>query len=75
MEKTKEDIAFIKQTFDSIVDYEKSWMKSPHNQNSTQVMPVGKILDYFGVEHICKLFGCTVFDEEIARRLIIKAFE
>lgn len=75
MEKTKDDMAFIKQTFDSIVDYEKSWMKSPHNNVPTPVIPVNKILDYFGVENICKLFGCTIFDEDIARRLIIKSFE
>ena len=75
MEKTKQDMAFVKQTLDSIVDYEKSWMKSSYNNILTPVMPVNKILDYFGVENICKLYGCTIVDEEIARRLITKAFE
>lgn len=75
MAKTKEDLTFIKQTFESIVDYEKSWKTSPSNQASTTGIPVGKILDYFGTETICELYGCTVVDEEIARRLIVKAFE
>lgn len=75
MAETKNDLTFIKQTFESIVDYEKSWKNSPSNQASTTGIPVVKILDYFGVETICKLYGCTVSDEEIARRLIIKAFD
>lgn len=74
-ETNKQDMALIKQTFDAIVDFEKSWMKSSHNNVPTPVMPVNKILDYFGVENICKLYGCTIVDEEIARRLITKAFE
>lgn len=70
------DMTMAKHIFDTIIDYEKSWKsaKTNHSQNTTTV-PVNKILDYFGVENICKLFGCTIFDEDIARRLIIKAFE
>lgn len=74
MAKTKEDLTFIRQTFESIVDYEKSWNNSPNNQTSS-IVPVTKILDYFGSEVICELHGCIVVDEEIARRLIIKAFD
>ena len=75
MAKTKEDLTFIKQTFEAIVDYEKSWKNSPINQFNSTGIPVNKILDYFGMVTICEMFGCTVVDDEIARRLIIKAFE
>jgi hypothetical protein len=75
MAKTKEDLIFIKQTFEAIVDYEKSWKNSPINQSNSTSIPVNKILDYFGMETICELYGCTVIDDEIARRLIVKAFE
>lgn len=70
------DMKMVKHMFDTIIDYEKSWKsaKTNHSQNATTV-PVNKILDYFGTETICELYGCTVVDEEIARRLIIKAFE
>ena len=74
MEKTKEDLTFVKKFFETIVDYEKSWVKSPNN-SVAPVVPVNKILDYFGTENICKLYGCTIVDEDIARRLIFKAFE
>ena len=75
MEKVKEDLTFVRQMFEGIIDYEKSWKISPNNPTSTSGVPVNKILDYFGIETICKLYGCTIFDEEIARRLIVKAFE
>ncbi len=75
MAKVKEDLIFVRQMFEGIVDYEKSWKNSSNNQASTTGIPVGKILDYFGTETICKLYGCAVIDDEIARRLIIKAFE
>lgn len=69
--ENKKDIGFIQNVWDSIIDYEKSWLKS----HEDAVMPVTKLIDYFGIENICKLYGCTVVDEAIARRLIIKAFE
>lgn len=57
--------------WDNIIDYEKSWLKSHENA----VIPVAKIIDYFGVENICKLYGCTVCTETIARELIHEAFK
>lgn len=75
MEKIKEDLTFVRQMFEGIVDYEKSWKNSPINQSNSTGIPVNKILDYFGMQTICELYGCTVVDEEIARRLIVKAFE
>lgn len=59
------------EVWDNIIDYEKSWLKSHENA----VIPVAKIIDYFGVENICKLYGCTVCTETIARELIHEAFK
>ena len=72
MENTKKnEMEFTKSVWDSIVDYEKSWMKSHTNSQ----IPVAKILDYFGTERICKLYGCSVVTETIARELIYEAFK
>lgn len=73
--EAKEDLTFVRQMFEGIIDYEKSWKNSPNNPVSTSGIQIGKILDYFGAETICKLYGCTIVDEEIARRLIVKAFD
>lgn len=70
----QKDLKFAKQEFDSIVAYEKSWRTSPNNQAQNPNVPVNKILDYFGAETICQLFGCAVVDAEIAKILILKAF-
>ena len=59
------------EIWDTILDFEKSWIKN----NPTLGIPTNKILHYFGAENICKLYGCTVIDEEIAKVLIKKAFE
>lgn len=69
MENKLED--FVKSQWDLVIDYEKSWLKSHEHA----VIPVVKIIDYFGIENICKLHGCTIVDEEIAKVLIKKAFE
>ena len=69
MENKLED--FIKSQWDLVIDYEKSWLKSHENAS----VPFVKIIDYFGVENICKLHGCTVYTETIARELIFAAFK
>lgn len=71
MENTKNEMEFTKKVWDSIIDYEKSWMKSYTNSQ----IPTVKILDYFGAERICKLFGCSIVRETIARELIYEAFK
>ena len=54
MENKLED--FVKSQWDLVIDYEKSWLKSHENAS----VPFVKIIDYFGVENICKLYGCTL---------------
>lgn len=71
MSNTKNEMEFTKNVWDSIIDYEKSWMKSHTNSQ----VPVAKILDYFGTERICKLYGCSIVTEVIARELIYEAFK
>jgi hypothetical protein len=69
--ENKKDMEFIQKVWEDVLDYEKSWLKS----HSNSLVPVTKILDYFGVENICKLYGCSVATETIARELIYEAFK
>lgn len=71
MDKNKDSQAMTKECWNTIIDYEKSYMKA----NPGVGIPVKKLLFYFGIETICALYGCIVADEEIARRLICKEFE
>lgn len=59
-----------RQIWETVVDYERAWLKAHNNCN----VPVQKLLEYFGVQTICKLYGCTVYTENIARELIHQAF-
>lgn len=68
--ENKKDMEFIQKVWENVLDYEKSWLKSHSNSQ----VPVVKILDYFGTENICKLYGCSVVTETIARELIYEAF-
>ena len=64
------DIEAIRKEWDAIIAYEKSWVKT-HNCSN---IPFQKIIEYFGVQNISSLYGCTVATEMIARELIIDAF-
>lgn len=59
------------EVWDNIIDYEKSWYRA----NNLQSIPIAKLIRYFGEENICKMYGCEVVDEEIAKILIKKEFE
>lgn len=65
-EYKKKSLETIRKVWEDVLDYEKSCMDS---------VPTQKLLHYFGAENICKLYGCTVVDKEIAKALIKKAFE
>lgn len=69
--ENKKDIEFIQKVWENVLDYEKSWLKSHENS----VVPVVKLIDYFGIENICKLYGCSVVTEMIAKELIYEAFK
>lgn len=62
----KESLETIRKIWKDVLDYEKSCMDS---------VPTQKLLHYFGAEIICKLYGCIVVDEEIAKALIKKVFQ
>lgn len=60
-----------RQIWDEIIAYEKSWVKTHTNAN----IPVQKILEYFGAQVICEMYGCSVATEGIAKELIFEAFK
>ena len=67
MEVTKETIAI----WENILDYEKSYFKT--NNNAT--IPYAKLLDYFGADAICAIYGCKISSTTIAIELIKEAFK
>lgn len=64
------DIEVVRKIWDDIIDYEKSW----HKANNLQSIPTAKFIHYFGEATICKLYGCTIYSEELAKELIRQAF-
>lgn len=65
------DLELAKCKWTNVIAYEKSWLKTHANA----IIPMQKILEYFGVQTICELYGCTVATELIAKELIIEAFK
>lgn len=65
------EIEVTRKIWEDIIAYEKSWLKT-HAQSN---VPTQKLIEYFGVQRICELYGCTVANEAIARELIIEAFK
>jgi hypothetical protein len=64
------DIEVVRKIWDDIIDYEKSWCKV----NNLQTFPVAKLIHYFGAATICKLYGCTIYSEELAKELVRQTF-
>lgn len=64
-------IEAMRKVWDDIIAYEKSWIKT-HTQCN---IPTQKLIEYFGVQCICEMYGCTVATDVIARELIIEAFK
>ena len=60
-----------RQIWDNIIDYEKSWLKAHTYAN----IPVQKLLEYFGIQVICEMYGCSIATEGIAKELILEAFK
>ena len=65
------EIEAMRKIWDEVISYEKSWIKA-HTQYN---IPVQKLIEYFGAQNICKMYGCSVTNEVIARELIIEAFK
>lgn len=58
MKNTNKDLAFVKREFDAIVAYEKTL--------NTPILSSHRILNYFGAENICKIYGCTIITDRVA---------
>lgn len=70
MEK-KSDLKLIADEFNSIVFYERTWMKHAKLES----IPVAKIMHHFGAKNICEIYGCTIASDAIAVELIKEAFK
>lgn len=69
--KPTQNLEFIKKEWDAIIAYEQHVCK----QRNNSYIPVTEILEYFGEENICKLFGCRIVTKPIAIELIKEAFK
>lgn len=65
------DIEITRKLWDEIIAYEKAWIKT-HSQCN---IPVQKLIEYFGTQRICEMYGCIIVNDVIARELIIEAFK
>lgn len=70
-EKTTTDLEFIKKEWDTILAYER------HNYQERKdgQIPVNQLLEYFGSENICRIFGCSIVSTPIATALIKESFK
>lgn len=70
-EKTTTDLEFIKKEWDTILHYERY----NYQQRKDGQIPVNQLLDYFGSENICRIFGCSIASTSIAKELIKESFK
>jgi hypothetical protein len=59
----------MKERIEAIIKYELASM------TSGSVYPIVKVVNYFGVEEICKAYGCAKYSEVIAKELVRIAFD
>lgn len=70
-EKTTQDLKFIREEWDTILAYERyNYQKRKDGQ-----IPVSQLLEYFGSENICRIFGCSIVSPSIATALIKESFK
>lgn len=70
-EKPTQDLEFIKKEWDTILAYERNNFQ----QRKDSQIPVNQLLDYFGSEAICRIFGCSIVSTPIAKELIKESFK
>lgn len=70
-EKSTQNFEFIKKEWDTILAYERYNFQ----ERKDGYIPVDKILNYFGDNVICELFGCTIVTTTIAKELIKESFK
>lgn len=59
-----------KEAWESILDYEISYFKN----HKDSIIPTNRLIEYFGSETICSIYGCTIHSENIATELIKEVF-
>lgn len=69
--ETTQNLEFTKKEWNTILAYER------HNYKERKdgYIPVDQLLDYFGSENICRMFGCQIVSTSIATALIKEAFK
>lgn len=70
-EKPTQDLEVIKKEWDTILHYERY----NYQQRKDGQIPVNQLLDYFGSENICRIFGCSIATTPIAKELIKESFK
>lgn len=70
-EKPTQNFEFIKKEWDTILAYERYNFQ----ERKDGYIPVNQLLEYFGYEAICELFGCQIVSISIAKELIKEAFK
>lgn len=60
----------VRESWESIIDYEISYLKKHKNSS----IPTNRLIEYFGSETICSIYGCTIYSDAIATELIKKVF-
>lgn len=70
-ENPTQNLEFIKKEWDTILAYERHNFK----ERKDGKVPVNQLINYFGCENICKLFGCQIVTLPIAKELILESFK
>lgn len=67
MKANNKDLEFIKRELDTILDYEKTL--------ATPFLSATRILNYFGAENICAIYGCSVVTNTIAHDILLEVLK
>lgn len=54
----------MKAQIEAIISYELASMASG------SLYPIVKVVNYFGIDVVCKSYGCTKYSDEIAKELV-----
>lgn len=69
--ESTQGLEFIKKEWDTILHYERYH----YQQRKNGQIPVNQLLNYFGSENICRIFGCSIVSTSIATALIKESFK
>lgn len=70
-ENPTQNLEFIEKEWDTILAYERyNFQERKDGQ-----IPTNQLINYFGYETICQLFGCTIVSSSIAKELIKESFK